>query len=49
VSYDLAVFTSDRPDDFRAIKRARPAWPEELVRRGDQLDVPRAAATIPAL
>jgi hypothetical protein len=40
---------ADRPDDFRAIKRARPAWPKELVRRGDQLDVRRAAATIPAL
>ncbi len=40
---------ADRPDDFRAIKRARPAWPAELVRGGDQLDAQRAASVIPDL
>jgi hypothetical protein len=38
-----------RPDDFRAIKRGRPPWPSELVRRGDQLDQERAASVIPDL
>ena len=43
------IRTAERPDDFRAIKRARPAWPAELVRRGDQLDAERAATVIPSL
>jgi len=43
------IRTAERPDDFRAIKRARAAWPAELVRRGDQLDAERAATVIPSL
>ena len=26
------IRTADRPDDFKALKRARPPWPKELVR-----------------